>query len=92
MIEIPINNTSDSAKVEEIVNAILKSMSERNGWGATSVSSYGKETIKKALQKFKDKCYYTYYTERWDGTWITAWVYAQPTQWNNLHLNKTYQY
>ena len=78
-MEIPSNNFNDENDVEKITNEILNYMKSW-GCGYARAIEYPQETLKKVLDKFKEKGYYCYYLRRFDGVWIELQVCKKPQQ------------
>lgn len=91
---IPENKFNDDAQVESMVNEILAQFSKKPdetlGW--CRCIQYGKETCMKVLQLFKDKGYYCYYYERFDGVWLELQIWKIERQPSNRGLNKLYRF
>ena len=94
LFNIPENKFDDTAQVESMVNEILTKFSKNPNAFCVgcSCSRYGKETCAKVLQLFKDKAYFCYYLERFDGVWIDLQIWKEEHQPRNSGLNKLYRF
>ena len=94
LLNIPENKFDDTAQVESMVNEILAQFSKRPDAFCVgcSCSRYGKETCAKVLQLFKDKGYFCYYYERFDGVWIELHIWKEEHQPSNRGVNKVYRF
>ena len=91
---IPENKFNDDAQVESMVNEILAKFSQNPNafFASCSCIKYGKETCMKVLQLFKDKGYFCYYYERFDGVWLDLQIWKEEKQPSNSGLNKLYRF
>ena len=94
LFNIPQNKFDDTAQVESMVNEILAKFSKKPDRILASCDciKYGKETCAKVLQLFKDKGYFCYYLERFDGVWIELQIWKEEHQPRNSGLNKLYRF
>lgn len=93
LFNIPQNNFDDTTQVESMVNKIMAQLSRHNiVFGSCECIQYGKETCTKVLQLFKDKGYFCYYYERFDGVWLSLQIWKKEHQPSNSGLNKLYRF
>lgn len=94
LFNIPENKFNDTAQVESMVNEILAQFSKKpdeiSAW--CDCIQYGKETCMKVLRLFKDKGYFCYYYERFDGVWLDLQISKKELQPSNRGLNKLYRF
>ena len=93
-MEIPRKKYNDNEIVEQLANEMLNELKCNNFRyaGLDLMSKYGKETLSKVLNRFKEKGYYCYYLLRFDGVWIGIQVYNYDYQPSNGGLNKLVKY
>lgn len=97
MINIPINDSRANVErdVERICSELLSSAKTfTNGVRAMYFGKciqYGKDTLMKALDEFKDKGWFCYYLVRFDGRIIQLQIYSYEYQPRNDGLNKLYR-
>ena len=92
MTTIPQNTYDDTREVEKITKQLLSDYRFSSGFAAASVANYGKETLCKVLDAFKEKGWYCYYLRRFDGVWIELQIYNYDYQPDNDGLNKLIKY
>ena len=92
---IPTNTNNDADDVIRLAGCILKELKESKytyGWVNFRPKKYGTDTLCKVMDIFKQKGYYTYYYERFDGVWLGIQVYNYHYQPSNRGLNHLVEY
>ena len=92
-MNIPVNNYNPQPEIDEIVNTLCKKL--ENGGSYASCNCFGKSLthiVIPALEKFKEKGWFTYYHKRFDGVILDVQIYKDHYTPRNSGFNHLIEY